>query len=133
MWTPIGLMQPTVLPFGQKNSGTEAQGPYLLAAKRLKQVSNYVDDWLGYANEFDELLRNFKDFLAVCLEYSITLTSKTKFGFPQAQFFGFKVNTKGTQLAFALFAIWSPQRTSRNCDGRLDSSWYHASICSTMP
>jgi hypothetical protein len=34
VWTPIGLMQPTVLPFGQKNSGTEAQGPYLLAAKR---------------------------------------------------------------------------------------------------
>jgi hypothetical protein len=33
VWTPIALLQPTVLPFGQKNSGTEAQGPYLLAAK----------------------------------------------------------------------------------------------------
>ncbi len=66
--TPIGLMQPTVLPFGQKNSGTEAQGHYLLAAKRLKQVFNYVDDWLEYANEFEELLANFIEFLAVCLE-----------------------------------------------------------------
>jgi hypothetical protein len=55
VWTPIGLLQPTVLPFGQKNSGTEAQGPYLLAAKKLKQVSNYVDDWLGYANDFETL------------------------------------------------------------------------------
>jgi hypothetical protein len=73
VWTPIGLLQPTVLPFGQKYSGTEAQGPYLLAAKKLRQVSNYVDDWLGYANDFDELLRNFTDFLAVCLEYNITL------------------------------------------------------------
>jgi hypothetical protein len=100
VWTPTGLLQPTVPPFGQKNSGTEAQGPYLLAAKKLRQVSNYVDDWLGYANDFDELLRNFTDFLAVCLEYNITLnTSKTKFGFPSAQFFGFKVDIKGTRLA----------------------------------
>jgi hypothetical protein len=100
VWTPIGLLQPTVLPFGQKNAGTEAQGPYFLAAKKLRQVSNYVDDWLGYANVFDELLRNFTDFLAVCLEYNITLnTSKTKFGFSSAQFFGFKVDIKGTRLA----------------------------------
>ena len=25
IWTPLGLVQPTTLPFGQKNSGTEAQ------------------------------------------------------------------------------------------------------------
>ncbi len=86
--------------FGRKNSGTEAQGPYLLAAKQLKQVSNYVDDWLGYANDFDELLSNLTAFLAVCLEDNITLnTSKTKFGFSSAQFFGFKVDIKGTRLA----------------------------------
>ncbi len=55
---------------------------------------------MGYANDFDELLRNFTDFLAVCLEYNITLnTSKTKFGFFSAQFFGFKVDIKGTRLA----------------------------------
>jgi hypothetical protein len=28
IWTPGGLVQPTALPFGQKNSGTEAQGPH---------------------------------------------------------------------------------------------------------
>jgi hypothetical protein len=100
VWTPIGLMQPTVLPFGQKNSGTEAQGPYLLPAKKLKQVSNYVDDWLGYANDFETLFENFKCFLGVCLEYNITLnTTKTRFGFPQAQFFGFAVDVDGTRLA----------------------------------
>jgi hypothetical protein len=88
VWTPLGLMQPTVLPFGQKNSGTEAQGPYLLASKKLQQVSNYVDDWLGYSDDFDQLLVNFAAFLAVCLEFNITLNmSKTRFGFPQAQFF----------------------------------------------
>ena len=100
VWTPIGLMQPTVLPFGQKNSGTEAQGPYLLAAKKLRQVSNYVDDWLGYSDDFTELLQNFEAFLAVCLEFNITLnTSKTRFGFPHAQFFGFVVDESGTRLA----------------------------------
>ncbi len=99
-WTPIGLLQPTVLPFGQKNSGTEAQGPYLLAAKKLSQVSNYVDDWLGYANDFETLFANFKAFLGVCLEYNITLnTTKTKFGFGKAQFFGFSVDAEGTRLA----------------------------------
>jgi hypothetical protein len=30
IWTPIGLVQPNTLPFGQKKSGTEAQGPYAL-------------------------------------------------------------------------------------------------------
>ncbi len=83
--TPIGLVQPTVLPFGQKNSGTEAQGPYLNAAKRLKKISNYVDDWLGYSNDFEELLQNFEEFLKVCLGYNITLNAgKTRFGFPTA-------------------------------------------------
>ncbi len=62
VWTPIGLVQPTVLPFGQKNSGTEAQGPYLNAAKKLRKISNYVDDWLGYSDDFEELLRNFEEF-----------------------------------------------------------------------
>jgi hypothetical protein len=100
VWTPIGLLQPTVFPFGQKNSGTEAQGPYLLAAMKLRQGSNYVDDWLGFADDFDELLTSFESFLAVCLEFNITLnTSKTRFGFPQAQFFGFIVDQFGTRLA----------------------------------
>jgi hypothetical protein len=118
---PIGLMKPTVLPFGQKNSGTEAQDPYLLAAKRLKQVSNCVDDWLEYANEFEELLANFTEFLAVCLEYNITLnTSKTKFGFPQAQFFGFKVNVKGTRLADKHLCPIRNMIPSLNCDGLWD-------------
>ncbi len=89
-----------MLPFCQKNSGTEAQGPYLLATKKLRKVSNYVDDWLGFADDFDELFVNFESFLAVCLEFNITLnTSKTRFGFPQAQFFGFQVDQFGTRLA----------------------------------
>ena len=46
IWTPIGLVQPTTLPFGQKNSGTEAQGPNRAAAAELRggRHGNYVDD-----------------------------------------------------------------------------------------
>ena len=52
IWTPLGLVQPTTLPFGQKNSGTEAQGPYRAAAAELRnrRFGNYVDDWIGWAN-----------------------------------------------------------------------------------
>ncbi len=94
IWTTIGLVQPTILPFGQKNAGTEAQGPYLNAAKKLKNISNYVDDWLGYANDFEELLRNFEELLKLGLE-----ASKTRFGFSRAHFFEFIASYDGTRLA----------------------------------
>jgi hypothetical protein len=104
VWTPIDLLQPTFLPFGQKNSGTEAQGSYRLASKKLRQASNYVDDWLGFADTFDELLTSFESFLAVFLEFNITLnTSKTRFVFPQAQFFGFTVDLILTVLNYGIY------------------------------
>ncbi len=75
--------------------------PLLSGRQKLRQVSNYVDDWLGYADDFETLFENFKSFLiGVCLEFNITLnTTKTRFGFPQAQFFGFTVDENGTRLA----------------------------------
>ena len=100
VWTPCGLLQPTVLPFGQKNSGTEAQGPYRKAAASLSNIANYVDDWLGYDNDINDLVKNFAKFLAVCRENNITLNvHKTRTGFTQAQFFGFSVDRHGTKLA----------------------------------
>ncbi len=51
VWSPLGLVQPMTLPFafGQRNSGTEAQGPYRAAANELNKGrhGNYVDDWVG--------------------------------------------------------------------------------------
>ena len=100
IWTPAGLVQPTVLPFGQKNSGTEAQGPYREAAKHLKNVSNYVDDWLGYANTLDDLCAHWERLLQVCQQARITLnTTKTKIGYESADFFGFTASFEGTCLA----------------------------------
>ena len=105
VWTPIGLVQPCVLPFGQKNSGTEAQGPYRIAMAQLsadsrQHVSNYVDDFMGYANSTDDLCARFEDFLSVCAENHITLNPhKVRVGYSSATFFGFEVDKDGTRLA----------------------------------
>jgi hypothetical protein len=102
IWSPIGLVQPTTLPFGQKNSGTEAQGPYRAAASEMQRGrhGNYVDDWIGYSNDLEQLLGDFARFLEVCSKYSIALgISKTRFGYSDAQFFGFRVNREGSHLA----------------------------------
>jgi hypothetical protein len=102
IWSPIGLVQPTTLPFGQKNSGTEAQGPYRAAAAELKggRHGNYVDDWIGWSESEEQLCDDFAQFLAVCEKYTITLgTTKTRFGYPTAQFFGFCVDKEGSCLA----------------------------------
>ena len=66
-------MQPTTLPFGQKNSGTEAQGPYRAAASGMQRGrhGNYVDDWIGYSNDLEQLLSDFTMFLEVCYVLSI--------------------------------------------------------------
>jgi hypothetical protein len=98
-------VQPTTLPFGQKNSGTEVQGPYRAAAGEMQRerYGNYVDDWIGYSNDIDQFVEDFARFLEVCNKYSITLgISKTKlgrFGYPEAQIFGFRVNKQGSHLA----------------------------------
>jgi hypothetical protein len=94
--SPVGLVQPTTLPFGQRNSGTEAQGPYRAAAAKMNKArhgNNYVDDWIGYANNIEDLFADFIVFLRVCRKYSITFgLPKTRFDFREAQFFVFRVN-----------------------------------------
>ncbi len=103
MWTPIGLVQPTTLPFGQRNSGTEAQGAYRAAAAEMNKGrhGNYVDDWVGYADTIEQLHDDFVVFLGVCRKHQITLgPPKTRFGFKEAQFFGFRINKEGSHLAF---------------------------------
>ncbi len=61
---------------------------------------NYVDDWIGYGNDIEILLEDFACFLRVCQKYRITLgIAKTRFGYSEAQFFGFRVNREGSHLA----------------------------------
>ena len=105
VWTPLGLVQPRVLPFGQKNSGTEAQGPYRAAISELSpdtrsHLSNYMDDFMGFARTPEELCVRWEEFLAVCEKHHITLNPhKTKIGYAKATFFGFEVDEHGSRLA----------------------------------
>jgi hypothetical protein len=102
VWIPIGLVQPTTLPFGQRNSGTEAQGPYRAAAMEMSKGrhGNYVDDWIGYSDNLEQLFDDFAVFLRVCRKFQITLgPPKTRFGFKSAQFFGFRIDREGSHLA----------------------------------
>jgi hypothetical protein len=55
---------------------------------------------LGYANTTDQLFDDFALFLKVCRKCAITLgPPKTRFGYREAQFFGFRVNKEGSHLA----------------------------------
>ena len=103
--TPIGLVQPTVLPFGQKNAGTHAQGPIRFAMSTLPKstrdhLANYMDDFVLFDDDMDALVEHFARFLQVCADNSITLNPhKTKVGYPSADFFGFTADKNGTRLA----------------------------------
>ncbi len=59
-----------------------------------------MDDWIGYGDCIDQLIDDFACFLRVCEKYCITLgIAKTRFGYKEAQFFGFRVNKEGSHLA----------------------------------
>jgi hypothetical protein len=138
IWTPIGLVQPTVLPFGQKNSGAEAQGPYRDASRALQNLSNYVDDWLGFSNDIDAFCDDFENFLAVCVENRVALnTNKTRVGdiLPH-NFLGSsstrKVCVSPTSTS-TLFKTWSLLLTSRNSAEFWDSLSSHAASSRTTP
>ncbi len=75
VWTPIGLIQPTTLPFEQKNNDTETQGSYRAAAAELRngRRGNYVDDWIGWADTEEQLCDDFANFLRVCDKSGINL------------------------------------------------------------
>jgi hypothetical protein len=55
---------------------------------------------VGYSNDLTQLFEDFALFLQVCRKYGITLgPPKTRFGFTEAQFFGFRINKEGSHLA----------------------------------
>ncbi len=55
---------------------------------------------MGYADTIEQLHDDFVVFLGVCRKYQITLgPPKTRFGFKEAQFFGFRINKEGSHLA----------------------------------
>jgi hypothetical protein len=102
--TPIGLIE-TRMVFGEMNAGTVACANTPATLMRLphnahRRTAAYVDDHAQGSHTFADLLRGYRDFLALCKEENWTLNAtKTRVGYPSCVFFGFEVDAKGTRLA----------------------------------
>ena len=116
---PLGLVQPTRMPFGYINAGTVLHQVYCEQLKRrlppsdLKHISILVDDFL--ISDVDapgmQFVERVRRFLAACRAAGITLSpGKTRAGFPSAKFAGYEITGKGTRVAHDSLA---PLRTCR--------------------
>jgi hypothetical protein len=71
--TPIGLIEPTRMVFGEMNTGTVACANTSATLMRLphnahKRTAAYVDDHVQGSGTFAEHLQGYHDFLALCQE-----------------------------------------------------------------
>jgi hypothetical protein len=103
--TPIGLLEPTRMVFGEMNAGTVACAATPAILRTLPdnahlRTAAYVDDHAQGSHSFADLLKGYTDFLALCEREHWTLNAaKTYVGFPSCTFFGFTVDKTGTRLA----------------------------------
>jgi hypothetical protein len=103
--TPLGLLEPTRMVFGEMNAGTVACSSTPAIIRTLPdnahlRTASYVDDHAQGAHTFADLLKGYTDFLALCQQENWTLNAtKTKVGFPSCPFFGFIADKTGTRLA----------------------------------
>jgi hypothetical protein len=103
--TPLGLIEPTRMVFGEMNAGTVACAATPAILRTLPdsaylRTAAYVDDHAQGSHTFADLLKGYADFLALCERENWTLNAtKTLVGFPSCVFFGFHVDREGTRLA----------------------------------
>jgi hypothetical protein len=103
--TPIDLIQRTRMVFGELNAGTVACATTpsdlrLLPRNAHARTASYVDDAAQGSHTFDELLLGWRNFLALCLDRSWTLSAKkTRIGYDHCTFFRFYADKHGTRLA----------------------------------
>jgi hypothetical protein len=103
--TPLGLLKPTRMVFGEMNAGTVACASTPAIIRTLPdnahlRTASYVDHHAQGAHTFADLLKGYTDFLALCQQENWTLNAtKTKVGFPSRPFFGFIADKTGTRLA----------------------------------
>lgn len=97
VWTPMGLLNPIRLPFGEKNAGTVLQINVTRALMDLPpEVAtaffNYADDVIGGQNSEEEIPTHLRAFLRVCLKHHLTLKpTKLRIGYSDAEFLGYQL------------------------------------------
>jgi hypothetical protein len=91
--TPLGLIEPTRMLFGEMNAGTVACAATPAILRTLPdnahlRTASYVDDHAQGSHTFAELLKGYTDFLALCERENWTLNAtKTMVGFPSCPWF----------------------------------------------
>ncbi len=97
VWLDDGLYEPTRLTEGSKNAGVYYQaevtkGMNTIPPETLKSISNYADDFLVGAKDWDQLLANVEEFLKMCKRVGITLhPGKSKFTVGRAKMVGHEI------------------------------------------
>ena len=117
IWTPIGLIRPTRLQFGETNAGAVTQGAVNVMLERdidsvhRKQIVNGADDFTGFCdlinNEAGEpvvdwwgLAKSFIAMVEMADKNNMSLkASKTHFGNPSADFWGHTLDKDGHRAA----------------------------------
>ena len=91
---------------GTKNASARAQQEYSKAMSRYlseddrNHIANFQDDFVGYENTVEQLLKVFEGFLKMCLKAGITLNpAKIKVGLRKCKFYGFTLSKKGMEPA----------------------------------
>jgi len=78
-WTPLGLMKYTRLIMGAKNASAIAQALFArylaedLSEEDLERIVQFQDDYLGFANEWSELLQTLEAFFKMCRKNGIKI------------------------------------------------------------
>ena len=105
-WTPLGLMKYTRLIMGAKNASAIAQAIFArylaedLTEEDLNRIVNFQDDYLGFSNEWAELLRTLEAFFQMCRKRKIRINpAKMHIGESQAKFYGYVISQKGLEPA----------------------------------
>jgi len=105
-WTPLGLMRWLRLIMGTKDASARAQQEYTKAMSRhltdeeWDHISNFQDDFAGFADTIPKLLQIFEGFLKMCQKSTITLNpAKLKVGMPSVMFYGYVLSKKGVEPA----------------------------------
>ena len=105
-WTPLGLMQYTRLIMGAKNASAIAQAIFAmfmaeeLSEDDLQRMVNFQDDYLGFANEWSQLMQTLESFFKMCRKRKVKLNpAKVQVGVSKAKFYGYTISQQGLEPA----------------------------------
>ena len=103
-WTPLGLMRWLRLIMGTKDASGRAQMEYTSAMTRYlsdearTHLANFQDDFVGFHNTIQGLIRTYEAFLRMCDKAGITLNpAKIRIGTRKCKFYGFNLSEKGME------------------------------------